>query len=261
MSTRDNISPKTHYHPPQSIDQSDQGLIGFQSNNVIARYAVPYFAFTLSNEIPGVANTGSGQPAVAEDYREAVINWFAGPDGTEFTTLLFQVPTDVSATIDPDLVALIRQQRDGGSIGSCPADWIVEGETDLLCAAFEQGNTWETLASTDLPVQVLWSEEDTLITADHYPSFLFDNPNVVMYEAPLPELEVTGDHSQAVLLGALGGAVLPFVGGEDEHVVRPLTIELQQACKPVTASTPPPLSESTVDIRCVRRRRQRVLKQ
>lgn len=205
----------------------------------------------MSNEIPGLANTGSGQFALADAYRgldTSVANayeWFQGPDGISLLTALFTVPADVSATVNQKLVEIMRQTRARGARGACSAELIVEGETDLLCETLEQGNYWDEISSTELPLQLCWSDDDTLVGAENYPPFLLENTNVNLYNPP----SASGDHLQAFLF-CLTGAVIPFTE-PTRHAIQPLPGSQLLVCES-DVNDP---DETTVRPRCRRRAR------
>jgi hypothetical protein len=76
---------------------------------------------------------------------------------------------------------------------------------DLLCATMDQGNLWDRIVQTKLPVlELYFSMNDTVTSPTNFPPTLFaNNPSVRLFVPPLPpQLANPGDHAQASVIGS-----------------------------------------------------------
>ena len=107
-----------------------------------------YYAYSLSNEFPFLANTGSGQNALSDNHRQGddiqnnVLSWFKAPQpqmigNDEVFPYLPPNPDEILSLFNPDLVSLYDEARALGYDDACNSE-ISSEETSKICEAINE---------------------------------------------------------------------------------------------------------------------------
>jgi hypothetical protein len=187
---------------------------------LLFKLAVPFTAYSHSFENPLLANTGSGQILLADEWAQGdlttnALSWFKSPGQIGYGFLRY-VPENVTDMLNPDLSAVYEEARNFGFTDGCTN--FVSDATDKLCEAIlkaslinELGTLVNTLPNSspafprlrvltlnpfvenlisvpkyianlvDFPTIYCHSPEDDLATFKNSPEFPFSNPFVVEY--------------------------------------------------------------------------------
>ena len=101
-----------------------------------------WYAYSLSNEFPFFANTGSDQYLLSDLYRTGddittnALLWYKSPAQLGWGVLSLLPYDDLLSTINPDLIALYDQARVMGIDDACAE--LSSPETDKLCEAINE---------------------------------------------------------------------------------------------------------------------------
>ena len=181
------------------------GDVSNATNNFIFQGVVPWLAFVFSIETPGLANTGTGQVFLSQEYMDAtndtknVFEWFASPDPYTREKIFQISPIPAIDVINEAFLTLTAQAIGGGLGNPCDSNLVVENTTGKLCEALDQGSLWGILETTDLPVKICYSVNDTVTAPSNFPESIFDNENVVLLNNILDIIKAEGDHFEANL--------------------------------------------------------------
>ena len=183
--------------------------------------------------MPGVANTGSGNTLVADEWKEALYATFdpTTPADAASASNISLLPANPIDLLNPDFVELLRQYGIGSGLSPCNAT-INNGEAEqvvgngsvsigdessslLLCQAVLQSSVFPLLlGQTDrlwiYNVSVCYSDDDEIVSPRHYeyPPILLSASDAELQKlwkrytqpAGLDALAVTGDHETALQL-------------------------------------------------------------
>lgn len=203
-------------------------------NNLVFQIIVPFVGFVHSNDLPGLANTGNvDQRFLSPDFQDPadistnVFQWFSDPTALDFFQILGLSPNNALETLNPNLVNILRDSGARNVTGTCPADLIEDGVNDLMCRTLDQGNLWETISRTTLPLEVCFSPDDSVASPTNFPPELFENRNVRPFEPPIPQLASSGDHLQAQILCS-NSALFAFLA--NPLLVEPLDTNQKNEC-------------------------------
>jgi hypothetical protein len=188
----------------------DTGLVTLETDNALFYSILPFTGFTMSSENPGLANTGTGQVAlapewmVAGDFDRNIISWMESPTPLTSEEVGFRMlPVNLPDIYNADWLDLVRQTRAAGLFSACNSDFVLENVTDKLCEATNSLSLLTVVAQMNIPLQVCYSVDDTVASARVYSDMdinVFGNPNITKYAGPLGFLPVEGDHVAAVTL-------------------------------------------------------------
>jgi hypothetical protein len=186
----------------------DNGLVNLATSNAIYYSILPLIAFVLSSENPGLANSGTEQLALAPEWRVTgdfdrdIISWLESPAPLTTEEIgLRMLSINVTDILNADYLDLVRQARAADVSFACDSEFVLENVTDKLCEAINSVSLLNVVASMDIPLQLCYSEDDTVISPLVYLDSdinIFGNPNVTKYEGPLGIIAVSGDHLDAV---------------------------------------------------------------
>lgn len=217
------------------MDTYDSGRLSVTSNNLVFQIIAPFIGFVHSSDLPGLANSGDiDQRFLASEFQDPtdistnVFQWFTAPSALDFFQILGLSPPNALDTLNPNLVNVLRESLQRGETETCPADLIQAGVNDLICRTLDQGNLWNTISETTLPLEICFSPDDTVTSTTNFPSKLFDNPSVRRFEPPVPQLASSGDHLQAQVLCS-NSALLSFLA--KPLLVEPLNSWQEDTCK------------------------------
>jgi hypothetical protein len=120
---------------------------------------IPFFAYSYSFENPLLANTGSGQIVLADEWAQGDLTtnallWFKSPGQIGYGYLPF-VPETVTDMYNPDLTAVYEEARNSGFTDGCTN--FTSATTDKLCEAILEGSLMDELGTlvNTLQIQVL----------------------------------------------------------------------------------------------------------
>jgi hypothetical protein len=196
---------------PLSTESFDTGLVTLETDNAIFYSILPLSGFAFSSGNPGLANSGTEQLALASDWRvpgnfdRDIIAWVESPGLlTREEVGSRMLSTYVPDICNADYLDLVRQARAANATSlACDSEFVLEGVTDKLCEAINSVSLLTVVANIDIPLQLCYSEDDTVVSSRVYTDSninIFGNANVKKYSGPLGLLPVTGDHADAVTL-------------------------------------------------------------
>jgi hypothetical protein len=174
---------------------------------------LPFDLFAFSSENPGLANSGTEQWALAPEWRNTsdfdrdIISWVESPDpltGEEVGSRM--LPINVSDIFNADYLDLVRQARAANAPSrACDSEFVLEGVTDKLCEAINSVSLLDVVANMDIPLQLCYSENDSVISPRVYLDSdinVFGNANVTKFSgiSPLGVAALTRDHTSATIL-------------------------------------------------------------
>lgn len=194
------------------------GLVNATKNNILMQIGNPYTASVMSIELPGLPNTGTGQKLLKPEWMDAnntemnVISWFAPPNQLSTQDILAISPLPSVDVINPDITQLILGALALNQTRFCePASADPPG-VDKLCETFRSFSVWDVMQMIDYPTSLCYSPQDTLITTENFPDFIFDTNDNISRVTSLVNglLPVTGDHLAAGITCMIS-AVLYYV--------------------------------------------------
>jgi hypothetical protein len=238
----------------------DTGRVTLETESAIYARILPLIGFVFSSENPGLANSGTDQLALASEWRVTgdfdrdIISWFESPGlltDEEIASRMLSI--DVPSIFNADYLDLVRQARAANVSFACRSDFVLEGVTDKLCEAVNSVSLLDVVANMDIPLQLCYSEDDTVI------SFLASdtiNANVTKYTGPLELLgsdinyfgnanvtkfvgpfgqPISGDHISAVILCSMAplvgrGSFLDIYNVDRPNLISPLMGEQAAVC-------------------------------
>jgi WD40 repeat protein len=249
---------------PLLTESFDTGLITMETDNAIFYYVLPFIGVTYSSEIPGLANTGTEQLALAPEWRNAsdfdrnIIAWTESPGlltRQEIGARMLSV--FVPDIFNADYLDLVRQARAANVSFACNSEFVVENVTDKLCETINSLSLLDVVADLDIPLQFCYSADDTVVSSRVYTDVdinVFANPNVTLYGGPLNVLPVSGDHSSAVVLCSVAPLerFLNVDAADRPNLISPLTGDQAAMCAlsksqqaTETETTPPSAAPTT----------------
>jgi hypothetical protein len=249
----------------------DTGLVSVETNNAIFYTLLPLLAFAYSSENPGLANSGTEQLLLAPEWRvrgdfdSNIISWLDTPDfltSEEIGLRVFAInPINPTEILNADYLDLVRQARAANVSFACNSDLVLANVTDKLCEAINSGSLLNVVANYDMPLQLCYSEDDTVVSprlfTDSDINVFGKNPNVTNYPGPLGFLTVSGDHLDTLFLCSVA-SLETFVDLNDAdrpNLISPLTGEKAAVCAssktapssaPTTSTSGAPLMFSRV---------------
>jgi hypothetical protein len=230
------------------VESFDTGIITMATVSRIYYYILPYIACVLSTN-PGLANFGTDQLALAPEWRNSsnfdrdIISWLESPGLlTSGEIAQRMLPISVPSILNADYLGLLRQARAAGVSYACGSEFVVEGATDKICEAINSASLLDYVANIDIPLQLCYSPDDTVISAAVYSDAainVFGNPNVTPYPGPLGLLPVTGDHLAAVALCSVAPLerFLDVESADRPNLISPLMADQAAMCALSKAET------------------------
>jgi hypothetical protein len=232
----------------------DTGLVTLETDNAIFYSILPLSAFAFSSENPGLANSGTEQLALAPEWRNTsdfdrdIIAWIESPG----LLTREEVGSRMLSTYVPDICTadyldLVRKARAANATSlACDSEFVLENVTDKLCEAINSVSLLTVVANMDIPLQLCYSADDTVVSSRVYTDNsidIFGNADVKLYTGPLGVLPVTGDHADAVILCSVAPLerFLNVESADRSNLISPLTGEQATVCalsKTAPSSTP-----------------------
>jgi hypothetical protein len=198
-----------------AIASITQGQLDPNLNNYLFQYAFPFNLFSYSNHFPYLPNTGSDQSAFSTNWTipgnisRNVLEWYRSPDPLTVDEILSYIPEkeqDLVNLMEPKLLQVYLNGIANNITEPCKESAAFDSETSLICQAMYESSLWGMIRTTNHPIQICYSLDDTVIGADNYPSNLFDNALVTRYDEVVPRFgfSIQGDHATAIILCGIG---------------------------------------------------------
>jgi hypothetical protein len=235
-----------------------------EASNYLLRFVLPFFMYSYSNDFPRLANTGSDQIGLSTNYTvegnlsRNVLEWFRSPVPLSTEEVLSYIPAideDLLDLVNPNMLQLYLMSLEQNVTEPCTpgSNLINEGVIDLLCQTIHDASVWPIIRSITYPLQLCYSANDTLITADNFPPDLFENDLVTLNDEVFPGLgfPISGDHGATIVLCSIGmlrtftDPSLELLDPPNSRI--PLTEEEQVFCRArvsAVISTSPSISPS-----------------
>jgi hypothetical protein len=174
-------------------------------------------AFSFSAETPGYNNTGTGgssllSAAMRDDIVGALSN--TGSQGDLSAVLL---PDNLANILNIDTLELFRNAIEFQVERPCDDGSNVLEES--LCREVLQASSWRILtgeaARLRIPVELCYSNGDTLLSANQFPDEIFADAQVSVFIGPtgLSELAPVGDHETSLRLCSLSPMLFYSLNG------------------------------------------------
>jgi hypothetical protein len=226
------------------IESFDNGLVTDEKDNVLLYRMLPLNVFAFSSENPGLANSGTEQLALAPEWRNTsdfdrdIISWMESPGvltGSQVAQHMLSV--FVPDIFNVDYLDLVRQARAANVSFACSSEFVLENVTDKLCEAINSVSLLDVVADMDIPLQLCYSEYDTVISPRVYTDSdinVFGNANVTKFSgiSPLGVAALTRDHTGATILCTVAPLDL-FVdvkSADRSNLISPLIGEQAAVC-------------------------------
>jgi hypothetical protein len=225
------------------IESFDIGLVTLETDNALFYSTLPFIGFVFSSENPGLANSGTDQLALAPEWRNTsdfdrdIISWMESPGVLTLAEISQRMlPVFVPEIFNVDYLDLLRQARAAGVSFACQSEFVTENVTDKLCEMINSLSLLDVVADLDIPLQLCYSTDDTVISPLVYTDSRFNaflgNPNVTLYEGPLGLIPVAGDHANAVTLCSVAPLerFLNVDAADRPNLISPLTGNQAAVC-------------------------------
>lgn len=203
--------------------------------------AAPLGAAVASFETPGFLNTGTGQLHLNEEYFDAVVNLTRSPNVAGAIDILEVVPEVTTESWHPGLQALFQTAAERGIGRPCNNASLVTDDIDKLCDVMKAGTILDMLPSFDIPTQLCFSPDDSLVDARQYEEDVFTDTVTKISSLLGGLLTVEGDHLSAILTCKLAPVAF-FATTPTATAIASLTSEELQMCSPVMSTSSPTMS-------------------
>ena len=186
----------------------------------VSRVGFPFSVFVSSIDIPGLANSFTGQRTVNPEWNipgnksRNVISWFASPNpvsGLEIARDL--APLYVPEVLEPSLLELFQLAANMSS--PCSSNFVAEGVNDKTCEYILNSTVIDLILEADYNVVICASPNDTVATTRQTPDSLYQNNPFVQAFSGFLGISITGDHFE-VTIGCLVAPVLALVDTSSE---------------------------------------------
>jgi cell division septation protein DedD len=205
--------------------------------------------FLLAASTPGFVKTGTEFSLLSATVREGIVGALSNNPQGELSAIL---PAELADILNPDLLELFRNANELRIASPC------EGIESEVCTEISQASAWRVLtgevARLNIPIELCYSTEDTLLSARQFPDEIFADADqdVTTFAGPtgLDQLVPSGDHALSLRLCSLSPMLFYTLNGhrpvavEDRGDFMPgLDDEQLQACPATrTESVPSPSS-------------------
>jgi hypothetical protein len=170
-------------------------------------------AFSFSAETPGFNNTGTEFSLLSAAVRDDIVGALSstGSQGD----LSGVLPDNLANILNTDTLALFRNANELKVERPCG-----DGNTEQsLCREVLRASTWRVLtgevARLRIPIELCYSDGDTLLSANQFPDRNFVDADVTVFAGPtgLNELAPAGDHEMSLRLCSLSPMLFYSLNG------------------------------------------------
>jgi hypothetical protein len=177
-------------------------------------------AFSFSAETPGFSNTGTGSSLLSVAMRDDIVGALSSTGSQEDLSAV--LPDNLANVLNTDILELFRNANEFQIKRPCDDGSIEQN----LCTEVLQASTWRVLSGLEarlrFPIELCYSNGDTLLSADQFPVENFVNAYVTVFAGPtgLNELAPVGDHEASLRSCSLSPMLFYSLNGH-----RPVNIE------------------------------------
>lgn len=174
------------------------------------RYYIAMLAAAFSTTTTDVVNFDTSQDLLAASQRDTILRVLTEDDKDQSDVNEVIPPDDPLSILDANIMTTFQEALLAGEVDPCNTS-VVEGETDLLCAALRDQDLFDLVLQVPYPLVLCHSPEDTLVTFASMPT----STEAATNENLSLEI-VTGGHESAALRCFLSN-LLFFVGNIENY--------------------------------------------
>lgn len=223
--------------------QYNDGLIDPSKNNILFQAYLPVSGLAYSIDLPSLANSGTNQSTLSETWRDQVLEWVSNPNPLTLEQVIGVMPSYAPEIFNEDFLALVNASNAQGLSNPCSSDFIIVGQTDLLCEALESNSLLPLLEAATYDFDICYTPGDTIIPVTQYPESLFANSSFVKNASEIAGIPAFGDHGTGAVFCALNMFI--FLAGPDRASDASLSPTLIQQVDDATCQTTQPPSPTT----------------
>ena len=190
------------------VDIYDKGTIDPSTQAAVLPAIAPFLGFTYSQGYEFL--NSRDQILFSEEWTNAsnpdknIYTWFEAGVSNSVFDLVSMAPPFLPDAINQRIINQTRQALMQEGAHLCDEQFVVDGETDELCASLRANDAYTILDTVSFPVILCHSPDDTVVPIGHLPPSPYSNSFVTDYVPANLLLTARGDHLVSGVFCAMG---------------------------------------------------------